>query len=122
VTLAAVLAFQGRLSEADNWPRSSSACRRVRALFAFAHGRSATRRSRPVGFDPRRAPTDSNFNLLAQLGLTDARSTRLNLTVCGTQTIEGAPHLKPSTSPVFDCANKCGKLGKRFIAPRATSA
>ena len=37
-------------------------------------------------------------------------------------TIEGAPHLKAEHLPVFDCANKCGKLGKRFLAPSRTSA
>src|SRR6201993_3128592 len=31
-------------------------------------------------------------------------------------TIEGAPHLKPEHYPVFDCANRCGKIGKRFLA------
>jgi len=36
--------------------------------------------------------------------------------VCGTMTIEGAPHLKAEHYPVFDCANKCGKLGKRFLS------
>jgi ribonucleoside-diphosphate reductase alpha chain len=36
--------------------------------------------------------------------------------VSGTQTIEGAPHLKEEHLPVFDCANKCG-IGKRFIDP-----
>ncbi len=36
--------------------------------------------------------------------------------VCGTMTIEGAPHLKAEHLPVFDCANKCGKLGKRFLS------
>ena len=30
-------------------------------------------------------------------------------------TIEGAPHLKPEHYPVFDCANKCGKKGERYI-------
>jgi ribonucleoside-diphosphate reductase alpha chain len=34
-------------------------------------------------------------------------------------TVEGAPHLKPQHLPVFDCANKCGRYGKRFIAPMA---
>jgi ribonucleoside-diphosphate reductase alpha chain len=32
-------------------------------------------------------------------------------------TMEGAPHLKPEHLPVFDCANKCGEKGTRFIAP-----
>ncbi|MEB3286738.1 MAG: vitamin B12-dependent ribonucleotide reductase [Vampirovibrionales bacterium] len=36
----------------------------------------------------------------------------------GTETIEGAPHMKDEHLPVFDCANKCGS-GKRFIAPMA---
>jgi ribonucleoside-diphosphate reductase alpha chain len=31
-------------------------------------------------------------------------------------TIEGAPHLKLEHYAVFDCANKCGKTGKRFIS------
>ncbi len=31
------------------------------------------------------------------------------------QTIEGAPHLKDEHLPVFDCANTCGKHGKRYI-------
>ena len=37
--------------------------------------------------------------------------------ICGRMTVEGAPGLKPEHLPVFDCANKCGKYGKRFIAP-----
>ena len=37
----------------------------------------------------------------------------------GHETIEGAPHLKPEHLPVFDCANKCGKQGTRFILPMA---
>jgi ribonucleoside-diphosphate reductase alpha chain len=31
-------------------------------------------------------------------------------------TVEGAPHLKDEHLPVFDCANKCGRIGKRYIA------
>src|SRR5262249_60113762 len=34
----------------------------------------------------------------------------------GAMTIEGAPHLKPEHYPVFDCANKCGKTGQRFLS------
>jgi ribonucleoside-diphosphate reductase alpha chain len=44
---------------------------------------------------------------------------RANDYVCGTMTVEGAPHLKAEHLPVFDCANKCGRYGKRFIAPMA---
>ena len=32
-------------------------------------------------------------------------------------TVEGAPFLKEEHLPVFDCANKCGKKGERFIHP-----
>ena len=38
-----------------------------------------------------------------------------NQDICGTQKIEGAPHLKDEHLEVFDCANKCGKDGERFI-------
>ena len=34
-------------------------------------------------------------------------------------TIEGAPHLRAEHYPVFDCANRCGKTGQRFLAPMA---
>jgi len=34
-------------------------------------------------------------------------------------TVEGAPHLRPEHLAVFDCANRCGRAGKRFIAYRA---
>jgi ribonucleoside-diphosphate reductase alpha chain len=32
-------------------------------------------------------------------------------------TVEGAPHLKNEHLPIFDCANKCGRKGKRYIEP-----
>ena len=31
-------------------------------------------------------------------------------------TLEGAPHLKAEHLPVFDCANPCGKIGKRYLS------
>src|SRR5690606_37503504 len=55
------------------------------------------------------------FDLLRALGLTRAQIKALNVTICGTQTVEGAPHLKPEHLPVFDCANTCGPLSQRFI-------
>src|SRR6185369_14806901 len=36
--------------------------------------------------------------------------------VCGAMTLEGAPHLKPEHLPVFDCANPCGRKGKRYLS------
>ena len=57
-----------------------------------------------------------NFDLLATLGFTRQQVNEASTYVCGTMTVEGAPHLKQEHYPVFDCANKCGKLGKRFLS------
>ncbi|MDX2147797.1 MAG: adenosylcobalamin-dependent ribonucleoside-diphosphate reductase [Planctomycetota bacterium] len=70
-----------------------------------------------MGFEPAKVRGDVTFDLLRALGLDSAQAKKLNEVVCGTSTIEGAPHLKPEHLPVFDCANKCGRLGTRFIAP-----
>ena len=56
-----------------------------------------------------------NFNLLRHLGFTKKQIDEANDVICGRGTIEGAPHLKDEHLPVFDCANKCGKHGRRFI-------
>jgi ribonucleoside-diphosphate reductase alpha chain len=55
------------------------------------------------------------FNLLQRLGFTRKQIAEANDVICGRGTIEGAPDLKPEHLPVFDCANRCGKHGKRFI-------
>ena len=72
---------------------------------------------RKLGVDPEAARADMAFDGLSALGLTAAQRTILNRVICGTQTVEGAPGLKDSDLAVFDCANKCGPDGKRFIAP-----
>lgn len=59
------------------------------------------------------------FNLLASLGFSKQEISSANDFVCGTMTIEGAPFLKHEHYPVFDCANKCGKKGTRFIRAQA---
>jgi ribonucleoside-diphosphate reductase alpha chain len=56
------------------------------------------------------------FNLLEALGFTKPQIAEANNHVCGTMTIENAPHLKREHYPVFDCANKCGKVGQRFLS------
>ncbi len=56
-----------------------------------------------------------DFNLLKALGFTREQLEAANEYVCGTMTIEGAPHLKVEDYPIFDCANKCGKKGQRYI-------
>ncbi|MBI1371712.1 MAG: adenosylcobalamin-dependent ribonucleoside-diphosphate reductase [Phycisphaera sp.] len=55
---------------------------------------------------------------LKALGLTRKQVDTLNELICGTGTVEGAPHLQDEHLPVFDCANKCGKTGQRYIAPQ----
>lgn len=57
------------------------------------------------------------FNFLTWAGLTENEIAEANEKICGTMTVEGAPHLKAEHWAVFDCANKCGIKGKRFIAP-----
>jgi ribonucleoside-diphosphate reductase alpha chain len=58
---------------------------------------------------------DWNFDLLASLGFNDEQIEAANDYVCGTMTVEGAPNLKPEHLSVFDCANRCGKKGERYI-------
>src|SRR5437763_9826780 len=55
--------------------------------------------------------------LLAKLGYTDEQIDKATLIVCGRQTVEGAPFLTAEDHPVFDCANRCGPLGTRYIEP-----
>jgi ribonucleoside-diphosphate reductase alpha chain len=59
---------------------------------------------------------DWSFDMLQFLGFTKEEIEAANEYVCGTMTIEGAPHLKDEHLPVFDCANKCGRKGQRFIS------
>ncbi|MFZ9660550.1 MAG: vitamin B12-dependent ribonucleotide reductase [Chitinophagaceae bacterium] len=56
-----------------------------------------------------------NWSMLEALGFTDEQIDEANDFVCGTMTVEGAPFLKEVHLPVFDCANKCGKKGTRYI-------
>ncbi len=67
-----------------------------------------------LGFTPEQWQ-NPKFNLLKALGFTKKQIREANDVICGSQTIEGAPHLKPEHLSVFDCANKCGRNGKRFI-------
>lgn len=77
----------------------------------FALGEACLER---LGFTPEEY-NDWNFNLLEALGFTDEQIDAANDYVCGTMTVEGAPYLKQEHLAVFDCANKCGKKGERYI-------
>jgi len=59
---------------------------------------------------------DPAFDLLMHLGFTKAEIEEANEHVCGAMTLEGAPHLNPEHLAVFDCANPCGRKGKRFLS------
>ena len=56
------------------------------------------------------------FDFLAALGFSKREIEAANTYVCGAMTVEGAPHLKPAHYPVFDCANPCGRTGKRYLS------
>lgn len=58
---------------------------------------------------------DMEFDILVALGFSKEQIEEANEYICGTMTIEGAPHVMPEHYSVFDCANKCGKKGKRYI-------
>ena len=59
---------------------------------------------------------DPSFELLPFLGFTKQEIEAANEHVCGAMTLEGAPHLKSKHLPVFDCANPCGRKGKRSLS------
>lgn len=67
-----------------------------------------------LGFKPEQY-FNFEWSLLEALGFTDEQVEEANDYICGTMTIEGAPFLKNEHLPVFDCANKCGKKGERYI-------
>jgi ribonucleoside-diphosphate reductase alpha chain len=67
-----------------------------------------------LGFKPEQY-FNFDWSLLEALGFSDDQIEATNDYVCGTMTIEGAPYLLDEHLPVFDCANKCGKHGERFI-------
>jgi ribonucleoside-diphosphate reductase alpha chain len=58
-------------------------------------------------------------SILPLLGFAEAEIADAEEVICGRMTLEGAPHLRPEHLSVFDCANRCGKKGIRFIAPMA---
>ena len=61
--------------------------------------------------------TKETKKLLEHIGFTREQIDEAAAVVIGRMTIEGAPHLRPEHYAIFDCANRCGKTGKRFLAP-----
>jgi len=62
---------------------------------------------------------DYNFDLLSAIGFTKSEILEANNYCCGTMTLEGAPYLKEKHLAVFDCANPCGKIGKRYLSVKS---
>ena len=60
--------------------------------------------------------SDMNFNMLAALGFTNEEIEEANIFCCGTMTLEGSPHVQDAHLSVFDCANPCGRIGKRYLS------
>jgi ribonucleoside-diphosphate reductase alpha chain len=58
----------------------------------------------------------ANFDLLTAVGFNKREIEAANVHICGAMTVEGAPHLKAEHYSVFDCANPCGKIGKRYLS------
>ncbi|MBV6489496.1 MAG: vitamin B12-dependent ribonucleotide reductase [Pseudorhodoplanes sp.] len=65
---------------------------------------------------PAEALASPTFDLLTHLGFTKREIEAANVHVCGAMTVEGAPHLKAEHYAVFDCANPCGRTGKRYLS------
>jgi ribonucleoside-diphosphate reductase alpha chain len=59
---------------------------------------------------------DLSFDLLAHLGFSKQDINAANTFCCGAMTLECAPYLKDEHLPVFDCANPCGRIGKRYLS------
>ncbi len=62
---------------------------------------------------------DPQFNMLNALGFTHEEILAANAFCCGTMTVEGAPHLQAEHLPIFDCASRCGRIGKRSLSTEA---
>jgi len=62
---------------------------------------------------------DVSFDMLGALGFTKEQVRAANNYVCGAMTLEGAPGLKDEHLSVFDCANACGRDGKRSLSAEA---
>ena len=59
---------------------------------------------------------DVAFEMLPALGFSKKDIEAANVHICGAMTLEGAPFLKDEHLPVFDCANPCGKIGRRYLS------
>lgn len=93
---------------------ASAAAFDIRYVFnVWTLGENCLRR---LGIEPVKYYAGS-FDLLTELGFTEQQIEEANTYICGTMTLEGAPSLREEHLAVFDCANRCGNTGTRFIHP-----
>ncbi|MEN9571799.1 MAG: hypothetical protein RL172_3030 [Bacteroidota bacterium] len=112
INTASLLAKGFTQQELDKVESSLGSAFEIGFVFnVFTFGEATLQR---LGFTPEQY-NDFGWSLLEALGFTDAQIEAANTYVCGTMTVEGAPYLKDEHLPVFDCANKCGQLGERYI-------
>jgi ribonucleoside-diphosphate reductase alpha chain len=84
--------------------------------FAFTKWTLGEETFKRLGLKPEHY-NDPSFNFLKALGFSQGEIDEAGNVICGMLTIEEAPHLKPEHLAVFDCANKCGHYGKRYLEP-----
>jgi len=101
-------------SELDRIERSLPAVLDLRTAFSRGMLGEETLTRLGVSIAEREKP---GFTALVFLGFTEAQIDEADAVICGRQTVEGAPGLNPAHLPVFDCANRCGPRGTRFIQP-----
>ncbi|GJD94202.1 vitamin B12-dependent ribonucleotide reductase [Methylobacterium iners] len=65
---------------------------------------------------PEEKLADPTFEILPFLGYSKKDIEAANTHICGAMTLEGAPFLKTEHYAVFDCANPCGRIGKRYLS------
>jgi len=68
-----------------------------------------------LGLDEQ-ALSDPKLDILSNLGFSRSDIAAANIHACGTMSIESAPDLKREHLSVFDCANPCGRDGKRCLS------
>jgi ribonucleoside-diphosphate reductase alpha chain len=109
------LAAKGLLpDELNAVERALKGCLDLRAAFApHVVGAAAMER---LGV-PEKERKSFKFDLLGFLGFSKKEINEANDVLCGRQTVEGAPGIKPQHLAVFDCANRCGPYGQRYIEP-----
>lgn len=112
INTASLLAKGFRQEEIDRLEAALGTAFEIGFVFnAFTLGESCLKR---LGFKEEQY-RDFEWSLLEALGYSEEQIEEANTYICGTMMIEGAPHLKAEHLPVFDCANKCGPNGERFI-------